>query len=562
MNDSEILSLTPELPADFKTMLRDCFIWQQYLFVWKNDAGYKTAYCTSCRREFNIDINNMKTVTRADETLFYEKKHNKDCNCPKCGANVIYKDRNRGRGKLWQENYLYYIQPLSDGGIILRSFYVHLSHEMRIDSDVEYSEHQRVYYSGGKAYRFQRRPKAGSPYFYFCDWYNAETAETNFEWLPMSSVHTSKPWAGRMYSGFKGYATWTIDKSALKGDFKYSCVVEYISSEKTVKYRGCPLYTVAEYLALYQRNPSLIEKMMKQGFKDLIWYHLERFNLHKLINFRKSDFYAATGLNKLAVKSLSEMADSNNKIRNIFRLQMVLKYGVTPQNAEWIINNYIYTCLYMEDYIKELKATSLDDFNNHYKYLRRQKVRHRSDYEDYIKQLKELKMPLSQENLYPHNFKQAHDALTAELNRRAVEKRKAEDAKKKAAAAREEKKFRKRYKSLLRVLFYEDGNLLIRPAKGDAELLEEANALSHCVYANYRQRYKKGSTIICLIRDKQNPEQPFYTLEIDPALTRVVQCRGKGNRGTTPEVEAFKNKWFNWIQQKPEKEKKLCQKTA
>lgn len=174
---------------------------------------------------------------------------------------------------------------------------------------------------------------------------------------------------------------------------------------------------------------------MKQGFKDLIWYHLERFNLHKLINFRKPDFYAATGLNKLAVKSLSEMADFNI-LRNIFRLQMVLKYGVTPQNAEWISKNYSFTYLDIEDYIKEFKATSLDDFNNHYKYLRRQKVRHRSDYEDYIKQLKELKMPLSQENLYPHNFKQAHDALTAELNRRAVEKRKAEDAQKNGSGKR------------------------------------------------------------------------------------------------------------------------------
>ena len=555
MNDSEILSLTPELPADFKTMLRDCFIWQQYLFVWKNDAGYKTAYCTSCRLEFNIDINNMKTVTRADETLFYEKKHNKDCNCPKCGANVIYKDRNRGRGKLWQENYLYYIQPLSDGGIILRSFYVHLSHEMRIDSDVEYSEHQRIYYTGGKAYRFQRRPKAGSPYYYFCDWYNAETAETHFEWLPMSSVHTSKPWTGRLYSGFKGYAKWVIDNKALKGEFKYSCLKEYLESRKDIEYRDACLYTCAEYLALYQKNPSLIEKMMKQGFKSLIRYHLYCKNLHRLINFRKPDFYQATKLSKAEIKNVAACQGIFSQIQKIFEFQASKIYGLTPKNAAWVAKSYMVSIYYLDDWLDKLRNNPPDFFNKHLKYFRKQKIKHYLDYADYKRQLKELKMPLSQENLYPHNFKQAHDALTVEINRRA-------NAKKKAAAAREEKKFRMRYKSLLSVLFYEDGNLLIRPAKGDAELLEEANALSHCVYANYRQRYKKGSTIICLIRDKQNPEQPFYTLEIDPALTRVVQCRGKGNRGTTPEVEAFKNKWFNWIQQKPEKEKKLCQKTA
>ncbi len=80
-------------------------------------------------------------------------------------------------------------------------------------------------------------------------------------------------------------------------------------------------------------------------------------------------------------------------------------------------------------------------------------------------------------------------------------------------------------------------------------------------YSNYRESYKRGKTVICLIRNKKKPEQPFYTLEINPELTHVIQCRGKGNRGTTPEVEAFKNKWFARLQAKPGKEK-LCQKTA
>lgn len=553
MNDSEILSLTPELPADFKTMLRDCFIWQQYLFVWKNDAGYKTAYCTSCRREFNIDINNMKTVTRADETLFYEKKHNKDCNCPKCGANVIYKDRNRGRGKLWQENYLYYIQPLSDGGIILRSFYVHLSHEMRIDSDVKYSEHQRVYYSGGKAYRFQRRPKAGSPYFYFCDWYNAETAETNFEWLPMSSVHTSKPWAGRLYAGFKGYASWIIDKNALNGDFKYSCLKEYIEIENKIEYRDSPLFTCAEYLALYQKNPSLIEKMMKQGFKRLVWYHLEKKNLYRIINFRKPDFYTATKLNKHEIKEVASRDGCFVQIRKIFEYQMNTVYGITAQNATWVVNYYMMSIYYLDEWIERVKNNPKELLNKQLKYFRKQKIRYYLDYEDYKKQLKKLKMPLTEENLYPHNFDEAHKALTVEINRRA-------NAKKKAAAVREEKKFRKKYKELLSDLYFEDESFIIRPAKGDAELLDEGTVLSHCVHS-YSERYKRGDTVICVIREKKNPEKPFYTLELSPDFTQIIQCRGKCNRGTTPEVEAFKKKWFARLQAKPGKEK-LCQKTA
>ena len=552
LTTEDILSLTPRLPGNFIEMLREIFAWQHYLFVWRNDEGNKTAYCTACRKEFNIDIDNMRTVTPNDRILFY-KKHNETCFCPNCNEHVIYKDKNRGRGKLWQENYLYFFQPLRGGGLILRTFYLHLSHEISITANVEYSEHQRIYYAGGKAYRFQRQPLSGSPYFYLCDWYNAKIAETQFEWLSMASVSTPKPWTGRLYSGFKGYAKWVIDNKALEGEFKYSCLKEYLESRKDIEYRDACLYTCAEYLALYQKNPSLIEKMMKQGFKSLIWYHLNCKNLHRIINFRKPDFYQAAKLNKSEVKRLAAYHGAFSQIKRIFEYQASKIYGLTPKNAAWAANNYMLSIYYLDEWLNKLKDNPPEFFNKHLKYLRKQKIVYYLDYVDYKRQLKELKIPLTQENLYPHNFKETHEALTVEINRR-------ENAKKRAAAVREEKKFRKKYKELLSDLYFEDESFIIRPAKGDAELLDEGTVLSHCVYS-YRERYKRGDTVICFIREKKDPEKPFYTLELSPDFTRIAQCRGKCNRGTTPEVEAFKKKWFARLQAKPGKEK-LCQKTA
>lgn len=554
LTSEQILSLTPRLPKQFTEMIRDMFAWEHYLFTWRSVEGCKTAYCTACRKEFVIDIDYMRTVTPNDRILFY-KRHNDLCCCPKCGENVVYKDKNRGRGKLWQENYLYYFQPLKGGGLILRTFYLQFSHEYDITASIKYSEHQRIYYTGGKAYRFRRYPNSGSPYFYFCDWFNAAKADTDFIWLPMSTLSTPKPWTGRLYSGFKGYAMWAIDKKIRKGCFKYSCLNEYIQSQKDIEYRDASIYTCAEYLALYQKNPSLIEKMMKQGFKSLIRYHLYCKNLHRLINFRKPDFYQATKLSKAEIKNVAACQGIFSQIQKIFEFQASKIYGLTPKNAAWVAKSYMFSIYYLDDWLDKLRNNSPDFFNKHLKYFRKQKIKNYSDYADYKGQLKKLKLPLTEENLYPHNFKEAHEALTVEINRRAT-------AKKRAAAVREEKKFRKKYKELLSDLYFEDESFIIRPAKGDAELLEESNVLSHCVYSNYRESYKRGKTVICLIRDKKKPEQPFFTLEIDPELTHVIQCRGKGNRGTTPEVEAFKNKWFNWIQQKPEKEKKLCQKTA
>lgn len=553
LTSEQILSLTPRLPKQFTEMIRDMFAWEHYLFTWRSVEGCKTAYCTACRKEFVIDIDYMRTVTPNDRILFY-KRHNDCCLCPKCGENVVYKDKNRGRGKLWQENYLYYFQPLKGGGLILRTFYLQFSHEYDITENIKYSEHQRIYYTGGKAYRFRRYPNSGSPYFYFCDWFNAEKAETDFIWLPMSTLSTPKPWTGRLYSGFKGYAMWAIDKKIRKGCFKYSCLNDYIQSQKDIEYRDASIYTCAEYLALYQKNPSLIEKMMKQGFKSLIRYHLYCKNLHRLINFRKPDFYQATKLSKAEIKNVAACHDIFSQIQKIFEFQASKIYGLTPKNAAWVAKNYMVSIYYLDDWLDKLRDNLPDFFNKHLKYFRKQKIKNYFDFADYKGQLKKLKLPLTEENLYPHNFKEAHEALTVEINRRAT-------AKKRAAAMREEKTFREKYKELLSDLYFEDEKFIIRPAKGDAELLEESNVLSHCVYSNYRESYKRGKTVICLIRDKKKPEQPFFTLEIDPKLTHVIQCRGKGNRGTTPEVEAFKNKWFAWLQTKPGKEK-TCQKTA
>ena len=552
LTSEQILSLTPRLPGNFIEMLRELFAWQHYLFVWRNDEGNKTAYCTACRKEFVIDIDYMRTVTPNDRILFY-KKHNETCFCPNCNEHVIYKDKNRGRGKLWQENYLYFFQPLRGGGLILRGFYLHLSHEISITANVEYSEHQRIYYAGGKAYRFQRRPLSGSPYFYFCDWYNAKIAETQFEWLSMASVSTPKPWTGRLYSGFKGYAKWVIDNKALEGEFKYSCLKEYLESRKDIEYRDACLYTCAEYLALYQKNPSLIEKMMKQGFESLIWYHLNCKNLHRIINFRKPDFYQATKLSKAEIKNVAACQGIFSQIQKIFEFQASKIYGLTPKNAAWVAKSYMFSIYYLDDWLDKLRNNSPDFFNKHLKYFRKQKIKHYLDYADYKRQLKELKIPLTQENLYPHNFNETHVALTVEINRR-------KNAKKRAAAVREEKEFRKKYKELLSDLYFEDESFIIRPAKGDAELLDEGTVLSHCVHS-YSERYKRGDTVICVIREKKNPEKPFYTLELSPDFTQIIQCRGKCNRGTTPEVEAFKKKWFARLQAKPGKEK-LCQKTA
>ena len=49
--------------------------------------------------------------------------------------------------------------------------------------------------------------------------------------------------------------------------------------------------------------------------------------------------------------------------------------------------------------------------------------------------------------------------------------------------------------------------------------------MSHCVYTNYSDKYIDGRVLILLVREKNNPDTPFYTLELNPKNNCVVQCR-------------------------------------
>lgn len=105
--------------------------------------------------------------------------------------------------------------------------------------------------------------------------------------------------------------------------------------------------------------------------------------------------------------------------------------------------------------------------------------------------------------------------------------------------------FRIRRKQLRRFIFAADG-LLIRPAGSQRELIEEGDALHHCV-KTYGKRHAKGETAIFFIRRASRPRESYYTLELDEKNLKVRQNRGMRNCARTPEVQAFEELWLSWL---------------
>lgn len=89
------------------------------------------------------------------------------------------------------------------------------------------------------------------------------------------------------------------------------------------------------------------------------------------------------------------------------------------------------------------------------------------------------------------------------------------------------------------------GGFLAKVAESSSELIAEGKVLHHCV-GTYADRHAKGKCTIILIRKQEEPNVPFYTMELTPAK-QIAQVRGDHNCGMTQEVEAFVESYKKYL---------------
>ena len=149
-------------------------------------------------------------------------------------------------------------------------------------------------------------------------------------------------------------------------------------------------------------------------------------------------------------------------------------------------------------------------------YLKRQKAGVEL-YRDYLGECEKLGYDLSDEMvLFPKNLIEKH-AETSKL------------CKNKASPEIEEKA-RKRAEKLKKAgAEYRHGRLMVRVPRDGSEIIAEGAKLSHCV-GRYSDGHARGLTTILFIRKRNDPETPFFTLEINMKSGAIKQCYGYKNR--------------------------------
>ena len=144
------------------------------------------------------------------------------------------------------------------------------------------------------------------------------------------------------------------------------------------------------------------------------------------------------------------------------------------------------------------------------------------------------------------NFKKYKDLL---MNNRSL--RYAINVKPSILAARERKQYEKRSIEEMNnklkeknQLTYEFEDFIIMTPKDFTEFQFESEKLNHCVGWNdrYLQRHVKGISMIFFMRRKEEPEEPFFTIEVNKEQVLQVQST---NHATDEVITELVKDWFN-----------------
>jgi hypothetical protein len=300
---------------------------------------------------------------------------------------------------------------------------------------------------------------------------------------------------------------------------------EYLTGYPEYKYAAWELYNdtdILQYLRLYEQYPQT-EYILKLGLNNYVTSKLILEKVAKDKRFRK-----------WLARNREELKSKRHYITTIMQAYRKNKPLAEIQALETAKKELRYNSTY-----KPIRELFKDDRERFFSYIGKQQA-NISSYADYLKACDFLGLDMEVEkNRYPHNFKRWHDIRIDEYNTAkaiADEKERAELYKQFAIVA-------EKYFALQN---FTKGDYSVIIARSPADLIREGDILHHCVgKMNYDQKIIREETLIFFIRNKDNPDMPFVTIEYSPNSRRVLQCYGDKDTKPDDTVNDFVTK--QWL---------------
>lgn len=490
MNKSaEIVDILSHMPTqvceEIKKYVSDTvMIRSRYLFV-RREKKQQFGFCTHCR----------------NERPYFGHKHGEIVECSNCLSSCVVKSSGRGRKYLIDDGYfVWFAKSIKDpNAITARGIYVQRNYSG------SYEEVETVFVDTA-AYVFEQGQARMMNRSYW--WPNdswqlrrsifAESdgiMATKACFLSVESIKAAVADTPFQYSTWERY---DASKSLQFFDLaaKYNCI-EYLTKFGLSSFVLARLHGLRTFSAINWRGKTLdkVLKVTKHELKEIrdAESHIEPFTLwlHHQAKKDGSKF------------SIQDSLDFSSSIEGDFGFEVLQE--IRRHTPIGKIRNY-------------MKRQLAKGTPGHYQTGRQVLIAWR----DYLSDCIDLEMNIADESiLFTGYLYQAHQTM---IERKKVIADEALNLKiKKRLASLKSYEFRK-------------GGLFIRSAKDSAELVEEGNALKHCV-GSYARNYAEGKTDLLVIRKEDEPDIPFYTVEVRD--NRISQAYGFKNCHPTESVQSF-----------------------
>lgn len=296
---------------------------------------------------------------------------------------------------------------------------------------------------------------------------------------------------------------------------------EYLAKFPEYKYSAYEQYDgvdIMQYLRLYEKYPQT-EYIVKLGLSK---YAKSKQILSKVEKDKRFRKWLSTNHEELKtdlyyISTVLQAYQKNKPLKEIQAYESAKK------------------TLCKEQWYKPIRDFFKGDYKEYFEYINKQNITNRL-YLDYLNACNYLNLDMSEDkNRFPHDFNYWHDVRIDEYNTTKILKD--EEERKEMYA-----KFSLIAEKYLPLQDNKKGEFIAIIAKSPADLINEGNVLHHCVgKMGYDQKFIREETLIFFIRSRENPDEPFVTLEYSLKQKKVLQCYAKGNSKPDEDVKEYVN---------------------
>lgn len=536
---NRLMGSVPALPDDFKDWILSASGCDKFYSL-KNEVGQM--YCSCCGKTYEE-----------------EKKTGCKSVCPNCGAALTVNRKNRNG--IEKQVHAALIQSIDAGTSVARHFDITVSHCGKRHLIISESERLVIYRNNISM------PPKQKPYKRRVFYNQNPRGSTRLEFDNIRNPYSRRIFDGYLYpSGIREAlentkyqygirALETLAKDHAKLD--YGKMMHGIQDVRVAD--------ITEYLhkgrfqaLLKDLNESCGYYTSIEAYEKLACLHLDGRTLDEIF-----------GLDKQAVNRLRDI-NGGAEVLNWLQRSKQKGEKISDETLKWLMKEE----LTGDEAIFKSPMSLVQVMN----FIRRQQAESYpgkpaksviSQWDDYMRMCRRLEKDTTDEMVYrPRELKRRHDECVEEIRKRqaVVDMKNNREASEARAA-----KLRGDYPEAERILReikpkYEYGNdrFLIIVPNNLVEITLEGHALHHCVASSdrYFERIERQETYICFLRRANEPETPFYTIEIEPGGTIRQHRSYFDEEPNIEEIRGFLKEWQQAVKKRISEEDRRLAKES